>query len=249
MGLREGDLKDTVIKKISVDEFEPKTGESKDVVVVGYNVIDEGAGKDLYTFINNSIVEYRDVEVSPNPNPDGYYMVFVELDRNQDVYETILSLTDDVVNITGKLMWEATTHLTDNYYPLESEEFKAALITDPDKYMTKEDFEESQMMAAQQEQHNSIIEFLQQSTLDNVTIEENRITLSKGKDFATLEIQGFGDKEIMQDLGIAESALKPVDSVMRLFNSMLGEMRALQIDESIVIFHPQQHTVLVTKLC
>ncbi len=29
MALKEGDLKDVVLKKISIDEFEPKTGDAK----------------------------------------------------------------------------------------------------------------------------------------------------------------------------------------------------------------------------
>ena len=76
MGLREGDLKDTVLKNISIDEYEPKTGEAKDVMVFGFHVKESAVGNDLYHYISNSIAEVRDVEVSPNPNTDGYYMVF-----------------------------------------------------------------------------------------------------------------------------------------------------------------------------
>ena len=65
--LREGDLKNTVLKRISLDEYEPKTGEDKDVMVLGFLLNDKKPGKDLYHFLNNSIVEIRDVEVSPNP--------------------------------------------------------------------------------------------------------------------------------------------------------------------------------------
>ena len=35
MALKEGDLKNTILKNISIDEFEPKTGEAKDVMVIG----------------------------------------------------------------------------------------------------------------------------------------------------------------------------------------------------------------------
>ena len=35
MALKEGDLKNTILKNISIDEFEPKTGEAQDVMVVG----------------------------------------------------------------------------------------------------------------------------------------------------------------------------------------------------------------------
>ena len=248
-GLREGDLKDTVLSKISSDEFEPKTGDSKDVIVIGYQVTESGVGTDLYNFINTGVTEYRDVEVSPNPNPEGYYMVFVEIDRNEKAMENIIALTTDITNISGELEWKGKTHLMDDYAPLSSEELGKHLIEDPDKYLTKEEFEDQKEMEATETTNTGIMEFLQQSTLDNADISENVLTMTKGADSAQLEIVGYGNKDIMGDLSISESALKPLDAIMRKFNSMLGEMRAVQIDENIVIFHPAQNTVLVTKQC
>jgi len=49
MPLREGDLIDTVLKKISVDEFEPKTGKEKDVAVIGFYLNSESAGQDSFS--------------------------------------------------------------------------------------------------------------------------------------------------------------------------------------------------------
>ena len=248
-GLREGDLKDTVLSKISLDEFEPKTGDSKDVIVVGYQVTEGSVGTDLYNFINAGVTEYRDVEVSPNPNPEGYYMVFVEIDRNQKAMENIIALTTDITNIAGELEWKGKTHLMDDYAPLSSEELGKHLIEDPDKYLTREQFEDQKEMEATQATNSGIIEFLQASTLDNVEIAENVITMSKGSTTAQLDIVGFGNKDIMKDIGISESALEPVDAIMRSFNGMLGTMRAVKIAEHVVIFHPEQHTVLVTREC
>ena len=70
MALKEGDLKSTILKKVSIDEFEPKTGSAQDVMVIGMYLNEIAPAKDLYHFINNSIIEIRDVEVSPNPNSD-----------------------------------------------------------------------------------------------------------------------------------------------------------------------------------
>jgi len=77
MALRENDLVNTMFKEISIDEFEPKTGEAKDVLVLGFYLNEQSSGKDLYHFLNNSVEKIRDVEVSPNPNQEGKFMVFV----------------------------------------------------------------------------------------------------------------------------------------------------------------------------
>lgn len=243
------DLEDTILKGISVDEFHPKTGDSKDVVVVGYRAISKSAAEDLYSFLNSSIYEWRDIEVSPNSDEEGHYFIFVELDRKEDVLETIIKMTGDVENVSGALKWEAKTNLMDNYEPLRSDEFKAVMITDPDNYKTREQFDNEKAEEAMIQQNDNILEFLNKSLLDNVVIEGDVITMTKGKDSAQLRIAEFGDKEIMSDIGISESAIKPLDSVLRQFNSMLGEMRAVPIDDYIVVFHPEQQQVLVTQQC
>ena len=141
MGLREGDLKDTIIKKISIDEFEPKTGDINEVVVVGFQLNEQSAGRDLYTFLNNSTLNIRDVEMAPNTNEQGFFMVFLEFDRNDELQGKLVSLVDDVKNVAGDLAWEAKTHLTDEYFPIASQELAEYMITDPEKYMNREEFD------------------------------------------------------------------------------------------------------------
>ena len=249
MSLYEGDLADTILKQISIDEFHPKTGESDEVVVVGYLVTEESAAKDLYNFINNGVVPFRDVEVSPNPNPDGYYMVFVELDRDEGVTENIRSMTKDIENVAGELNWSASTHLTDDSFPLSSTEIEQYIIEDPEQYVGRDEFEEQQMNQETESKNSAILEFLKDSNVLDASITENVLSMRSMTDSATLEIVGFGNKEIMKDIGIAESAIKPYDSVIRTFNVMLGEMSVAPIDNYLVIFHPAQDTVLVTKQC
>jgi len=261
MGLKEGDLKDTILSKVSIDEFEPKTGDSKDVLVLGFHVLEQNVGDDLYSFLNSSIFEIRDVEVSPNPNKSGYYMVFIEMDRNENVVENIRSIIKDVENISGKLSWKGKTHIYDSYIPVFEDEIEKYIISDPDKYMTKEEWEEKVAQEEEQEKerkaeearldvNNQIMEFMKKSQVLGLDINENQITFKDSKNHATLEIVNFGPaNDIMEEVGISESAIGQLDSRLRLFNQMLGEMRAIPIDDYIVIFNPGQENVLVTKEC
>jgi len=256
MGIKHGDLIDTIISKISIDEFEPKTGKSKDVMVVGFNITEESAGEDLNTFINSSIHDIRDVEVSPNPNKDGYFMVFVEMDRNEDCFENVLEIVKDVENVSGKLKWKVRTHLTDEYHAIDSDELKRYLITDPEEYLTKEEWEEQvraedERLQAEESVNDSIMEFLKDTTLQSVTIDESVISLTGLQDEAKFEIQGFGPaQEVMSDIGISESAIGGNDVQLRQFNKMLGSsINAVKIDEYIVMFNADTKTVLVGKPC
>ena len=252
MGLKIGDLKDTVLKKISIDEYEPKTGSVNDVMVVGFSCKESSQGDDLYNFLNSSIFEIRDVEVSPNPNPDNYYMVFIELDRNENSLKTIREIVKDVQNVTGELNWIGKSHLTDDFHPIFDEGITKFVIEDPEKYQTRDEWEETQMALElenkRQEKDNSIMEFLKSTNLLSASINNNTLELKDRFNEASLEIIGFGEaKDIMAEVGINESAIGELDSTLRQFNNMLGEMRAIPINEYIVIFHPTQSNVLVTK--
>jgi hypothetical protein len=266
MSLKEGDLKDVVLKKLSIDEFEPKTGSAKDVLVLGFRVTENEVGKDLYGFLNGAIVEVRDIEVSPNPNEDGLFMVFVEMDRNEGVVESIKTLLRDTERLAGKLAWEAKTYLNDDYLPLSEEEIYEYIITDPANYVTRDEFEaqraarieeqkrleeEATAEAAAQDASNKILEFLKDSNLLQAGVNEGRLVLQDSRNVIALELVDFGpSSEVMLEHGIKESAIKfDFDKVLfGKLKGMLGEMAALPIDDYIVIYNPaKQDNILIAK--
>lgn len=163
MGLRHGDLKNTILSKVSVDEFEPKTGEAADVIVIAISVLEKEVGEDLYSFINAGVRQVRDVEISPNPDLDGYYIVFVEIDRTEYALDDLRALIADIENLTGQLRWKIRTHLTDRYWPLDSDEVSDYLISNPENYMTREEYnqqqeEERDLRAIQRSERESAME-------------------------------------------------------------------------------------------
>tara|TARA_B100000575_G_C23038206_1_gene597511 strand:- start:149 stop:940 length:792 start_codon:yes stop_codon:yes gene_type:complete len=262
MTIKQGDLQNTVLKKISIDEFEPKTGDSKDVMVLGFHVNESAPGTDLYKFINNSIVEIRDVEVSPNPNEDGYYMVFVEMDRKPGVLDNVKAIVKEVENVAGKLKWNVKTPVLENGMDLDDENLTKFIQQEEGVYLTKDEFQIQQEEIKQQEEQakleeeaksnsSRILEFLQDSNLLEAGINDNKLVMRDNQNIAQLEIINFGHgPDVMKEVGIEESAIKvDFDKVaFSKFNSMLGEMRALPIDDYIVIYNPSRQDVLVTKV-
>lgn len=266
MSLREGDLKDTILSKISIDEFEPKTGDAKDVMVLGFYSSQSSAAEDLYHFLSGSLQETRDVEVSPNPNEDGYYMVFAEVDRNEGSLELIRHLLRDTERVAGNLKWKAKTYLNDDYLPLDEQEIYQYIITDPSKYLTREEFEaeraveeaarlaEEKRLAEEAEaldNSNKILKFLKPTNLLQAGINNGKLHIQDKFNTVSLSVVNFGDgQSIMSELGINESAIK-ADFDRTLFSklkSMLGEMVALPIDQYIVIYNPRdQQNILVTQ--
>ena len=261
MPLRENDLANTVLKKISIDEFEPKTGTSENVLVLGFQLSENLPSKDLYKFLNNSIIEMRDIEVSPNPNPDGYYMVFVEMDRQEEVLNNIKSIVEEVERLSGKLKWEVSTTLSEESIALDNEELAKYIQIDPENYMSKDEFVSQQEAVQQKEEEhrleeeakdnsNTILEFLKASNILEAGLNDGKLHLRGARDVATLEVINFGHgPDVMSEVGISESAIKlEHDKIaMAKLNAMLGEMKALPIDEYIVIYNPAHRDILVTK--
>ena len=104
-GVEYGDLQSLVSNTVSVAEFEPKTGTEDDVVVVGFYCKDEAPAQDLASFIEKSVVDILDTEVSPNPDEEGYYMVFVEVE-NEEIMTKAFALLDEVSRLTDIESWE-----------------------------------------------------------------------------------------------------------------------------------------------
>ena len=104
-GVEQGDLKSLVLPRVSVDEFEPKTGTHDEVMVVGFYTIDEPPANDLASFIETGVSGALDTEVSPNPDDEGYYMVFVEIENNEEAMYKTLEILLDASRITDIDEW------------------------------------------------------------------------------------------------------------------------------------------------
>jgi len=103
-GVEFGDLQSLVSSDVSVAEFEPKTGTDNDVVVIGFFCKDEAPANDIATFIEKSTVDILDTEVSPNPDENGFYLVFVEVE-NENLMQIVFELLDDVARLTEIEEW------------------------------------------------------------------------------------------------------------------------------------------------
>src|SRR5690606_30290855 len=80
-----GDLKDLIKPVVSIDEFEPKIDPA--AIVLAFYAREEDPAFDLSRFIEfGPINSVLDTEVSPAPDEDGFYLVFVEIEA-KDIKE------------------------------------------------------------------------------------------------------------------------------------------------------------------
>jgi hypothetical protein len=99
-GLEQGDLKRLIHPELHIDEFESKLGDDADVVVLSFKVDNKEPANDLVNFIEKGYNWVLDADVSSGEIDDGSYIVFVELDRGNELANNIMDLMKDLMNLT-----------------------------------------------------------------------------------------------------------------------------------------------------
>ena len=98
MSIQNNDLINLIETTFSVDQYKSKIGDDKNIVVVAFDVKDVDPAKDLSQFIETGH-DTIDVDVSPGPDKNGNYKVYVELERNSKLFEAIDSILNDITRV------------------------------------------------------------------------------------------------------------------------------------------------------
>jgi hypothetical protein len=132
--LSENDLKWLVDDKVLIDMHKTKLGEDKDYLVLSIAVNDQQPAHDLARFIENSVHKFKDVEVSPATDSKGRYLVYVEMERNPESFNSINGVLHDSNKFSGIDNWQFKTLGLTDYIPFDEESFRQHVITDPALY-------------------------------------------------------------------------------------------------------------------
>lgn len=111
-GLEQGDLKRLLHDELHIDEFRSKLGRDEDVIVVSFKVVNKEPAKDLMNFCEKGYNWVLDSDISSGEMDDGSYVVFVECERNKEFPERLVSLMEDVMNLTAQKLtdWRFRYH-------------------------------------------------------------------------------------------------------------------------------------------
>lgn len=129
-GLLQHDLDHLILPLLDIDTFESKIDNSRAIVVAFY-LFEQDPANDLDLFISKSNVLTLDVETSPAPTTDGYYLVFVEMKRDRDFPEALADLISEINNLTDVKQWNFKTIGTDEIFDLSEESLREHINLDP----------------------------------------------------------------------------------------------------------------------
>lgn len=241
MSLKNEDLRGTVLPTVSIDEFEPKAGNEMDVIVVAFYLKDQAPAEDLNTFIQRGFIDTLDVEVSPNTDQDGNYLVFVEMSRDDTFPNKFQALLKDVVNVTGPVDWKVKTYFSDGMeFDYNDPELYKYVIIEPEDYVSKDDFKVDTIK-------ESIIDFFEESLISELTLDGKMITLKSARNKIVAEVVDAGSYDLIIGRNfLSESAfgMERIPHEARVLQSMLGNCNVLPLGDYLCVSRGEQIVLL-----
>ena len=99
-GLEAQDLKRLVNTRVTIDEYKSKVGSDEEIVVMSFMVQGKDPALDLVSFVEKSYDWVIDADASSGELEDGSYVVFIEMDRNQEIPANLTQLFADLEPLT-----------------------------------------------------------------------------------------------------------------------------------------------------
>lgn len=133
--IKHNDLRGLIAPLVSIDQYKSKLGKDENVAVVAFKVQDRDPALDLSQYIESGY-DLLDVDVSPGPDSEGIYTVFVELERNSKLFDTIDTILNDIKQVDNELEgWAFLSYETDGVLAWNEKNFRANVIDDSYKYV------------------------------------------------------------------------------------------------------------------
>lgn len=128
------DFKNQIIPRITVDEFEAKTGSDDEIVTIAFTVKGKIASQDLANWFERGYDYVLDAQVSKGEVERGKHLVFVELQRRSSVPRRIVELLDDLETLTAIPVDKWTIVIDDEELNADADILSTYIIKSPHEY-------------------------------------------------------------------------------------------------------------------
>jgi hypothetical protein len=135
--IQNNDLTDLISPVVSIDQYKSKLGDDKEIVVLGIKIKDKSPADDLSQFLETGH-NALDVDISPGPDVDGWYTVFVELERNSQLFDRIDAILQDAQRADNSVQqWSFNSYESDVTQQWSKQAFADGVISSSYDYVVK----------------------------------------------------------------------------------------------------------------
>ena len=137
--LEQNDLKRLVHDELHIDEYKSKMGDDADVCVISFKVSGKEPSADLVSFIEKGYDFVLDADVSSGEKEGGDYLVFVELDRTEELPEQIVRIMENLINLTSQKLsdWRVRYYKSTKDHELTEDVLREIIPLTPKEYAKK----------------------------------------------------------------------------------------------------------------
>lgn len=137
--LEHGDLKRLVHNELHIDEYKSKMGDDADVCVISFKISGKEPSADLVGFIEKGYDFVLDADVSSGEKEGGDYLVFVEMDRTEQLPDQIFKVMEDLMNLTEQKItdWRVRYYKSTQDHDLSVDVLKEIIPLSPEAYDAK----------------------------------------------------------------------------------------------------------------
>lgn len=236
-GLRRSDLKDTIEPLFTIDQYQSKMGEDRDVLVLRFRAADKEPAIDLMEFIEKGYPFVLDADISSGEERDGKYSIFVEMERTKKAPGQIKDLLNGISQLCDCTDWRFRF-----YKDMEGYDFSEDAIRECVP-LTPEDYEVERIA----KQTSDVSDFFDQGALDSVEVGEGRqITFHKPySESLTATLIALGDYELLKEalkgaIQLDETSHKQITYL----NKYLGNYDIHKIENHFLIRNGDQAVII-----
>ncbi len=169
MSLNKHDLKYCVDHIFEVDSYQSKMGTDDKIVVLSFRVKPIQAAEDLVNFIEKGYEFVLDADKTSGEQPDGYYRVFVEMERSRHVGKQITEILDGIKKLADVNEFKFRYYKNFRSQPADQNTLETIVPKDGNEYSIRKN------ETAMENYKN----FFANSYVDDVIMEDNHIVFSK----------------------------------------------------------------------
>jgi len=169
MSLNKHDLKYCVDHIFEVDSYQSKMGTDDKIVVLSFRVKPIQAAEDLVNFIEKGYEFVLDADKTSGEQPDGYYRVFVEMERSRHVSKQITEILDGIKKLADVNEFKFRYYKNFRSQPADQTTLETIVPKDSNEYGIRKN------ETAMENYKN----FFANSYVDDVIMENNYIVFSK----------------------------------------------------------------------
>jgi hypothetical protein len=233
-----GDLKNYLHNIFDIDKYKSKMGEDADILVLGFKVKEKIPATDLVEFFERVYDFVLDADISSGEEFDGFYHVFVELERTPKIIDQLISIKKGLGLLTDNTEFKFKYHNNKNELDFNSYNLKQYVP------QTNKEYEQYFLNLKNKE----IKEFFNLGAVTPSLNEHNELILEKQyAETITAKLVAIGNYDNIKNmipgaLNLSESA----QSQVLFLNKFLGNYSIDKIGDKFLICN-QDKAIIIEK--